>query len=49
MKEMIRYGLILGVICIVASGLLAGMNSLTKDRILAQAKEEEESSLLRQW
>ena len=45
MKEMVRYGLILGVICIVASGLLAGMNSLTKDRILAQAKEEEESSL----
>jgi electron transport complex protein RnfG len=42
---MIRYGLILGVICIVASGLLAGMNSLTKDRILTQAKEEEESSL----
>ena len=45
MKEMIRYGFILAVICIVAGGLLAGMNSLTKARILAQAQTEEENSL----
>jgi electron transport complex protein RnfG len=45
MKEMLRYGLILGLICTVASGLLAGVNSLTKARIIAQAKAEEEASL----
>jgi electron transport complex protein RnfG len=45
MKEMVRYGLILGVICVVASGLLSGMNSFTKNRILAQAEAEEESGL----
>jgi electron transport complex protein RnfG len=45
MKEMLRYGLILGVICIVASGLLAGMNSFTKNRILAQVEAEEEAGL----
>ncbi len=45
MKEMIRYGFILGIICAIASGLLAGVNFITKPRILAQAKAEEESSL----
>lgn len=45
MKEMIRFGLILGVICIVAAGLLAGVNSLTKPRILAQALAEENAGL----
>ena len=45
MKEMIRFGFILGVICIVAAGLLAGVNSLTKPRILAQALEEENAGL----
>ncbi len=45
MKEMIRYGLILGIICLVASGLLAGMNSLTKARIIAQAQGEEQAGL----
>ncbi len=45
MKEMLRYGLILGVICIVASGLLAGLNAMTKSRILAQDKEQEEETL----
>jgi hypothetical protein len=40
MKEMIRYGLILGVICVAASGLLAGMNALTKDRVIAQAQAD---------
>jgi len=45
MKEMIRYGLVLAIICIVAAGLLAGVNSLTKDKILQQAQAEEEASL----
>ena len=41
MKEMRRYGFILAVVCIIASGLLAGMNLLTRARIIAQAQEEE--------
>lgn len=45
MKEMLRYGFILSVICLVASGLLAGVNSLTKQQILRQAQAEEENSL----
>ena len=45
MKEILRYGFILGLICIVASGLLVTVNSLTKSRIIAQAQEEEEASL----
>jgi len=44
-KEMIRYGVTLAVICIIAAGLLAGVNSLTKSRIIAQAQTEEEASL----
>jgi electron transport complex protein RnfG len=44
-KEMIRFGLILGIICIIAAGLLAGVNSLTKPRILAQALAEENAGL----
>jgi electron transport complex protein RnfG len=44
-KEMIRYGFILALICVIAAGLLAGMNALTKSRIIAQAQAEEESSL----
>lgn len=42
---MIRYGFILALICIVASGLLAVVHSLTKLKIIAQAQEEEEMSL----
>jgi len=45
MKDMLRYGFILAIICIVASGLLAGVNSLTKSRIIAQAQAEEEAGL----
>lgn len=45
MKEMIRYGFVLALICTVASGLLAAVNSLTKPRIIAQAMAEEEMSL----
>lgn len=45
MKEMTRYGFILSLICIVAAGLLGGVNSLTKSRIIAQAQAQEEQSL----
>jgi len=42
---MIRYGFILTIICMVAAGLLAGVNSLTRVRIIAAAQAEEEASL----
>jgi electron transport complex protein RnfG len=45
MKEMLRYGFILAMICIVAAGLLAGVNTLTRPKIIAQAQAEEELSL----
>jgi electron transport complex protein RnfG len=45
MKEMIRYGFILSVICLVAAGLLSGLHHLTKAKILAQAQAEEAMSL----
>jgi len=45
MKEMVRYGLTLAVICTIASGLLASVNALTKSRIIAQAQAEEELGL----
>jgi len=45
MKEMMRYGFILALICFVAGGLLAGVNHLTKPRIIAQANQEQEDSL----
>lgn len=45
MKEMVRYGFILSLICLVAAGLLAGVNSLTNPKIIAQALTEEEASL----
>jgi Na+-translocating ferredoxin:NAD+ oxidoreductase RnfG subunit len=44
MKEMVRYGFILSLICVVASGFLSGVNALTKSRILAQAQAEEEAA-----
>ena len=45
MKEMVRFGFVLSIICVVAAGLLAGMNALTRPKILAQASQEEELSL----
>jgi electron transport complex protein RnfG len=45
MKEIFRYGFILAIICLMAAGLLAGMNMLTKDRIQAQSQAEELNSL----
>ena len=45
MKEMIRYGFILALICIAASASLATVNSLTRPRIIAQAQAEEQAGL----
>lgn len=45
MKNMLHYGFILALICTVASSLLAGVNSLTKPKIIAQAELEEQNSL----
>ena len=45
MKEVIRYGFILALICALASASLALVNSLTKPLIIAQARAEEEVSL----
>jgi len=45
MRETIRYGFTLAVICVVASGLLACVNSLTRPKIIAQARAEEDSAL----
>lgn len=45
MKEMLRFALILGVICAGASASLGFVHSVTKDRIIAQALAEENESL----
>lgn len=45
MKEMIRYGVTLAVICMCASGLLALMHTATRAKIIAQAQAEEEAAL----
>lgn len=45
MKEILRYGLILALICMVASGLLAGVNYFTQALIIAQAQKEQDASL----
>jgi electron transport complex protein RnfG len=45
MKEMARYGFILALICVIAAGLLSGVNMLTRPKIIAQAIAEEQSAL----
>jgi electron transport complex protein RnfG len=45
MRDTIRYGFILALICSIASGLLASVNSLTKPKILEQERTREEDSL----
>lgn len=42
---MLRYGIILGLICLVATGLLATVNFFTKTRIVAEAQKEIQISL----
>jgi electron transport complex protein RnfG len=45
MKEMVRYGSVLAIICALATASLAVVNSLTKAKIISQAQAEEESGL----
>jgi Na+-translocating ferredoxin:NAD+ oxidoreductase subunit G len=45
MKTMAGYGFTLGFICILAAGLLAGVNALTSPVIFAQSKQQEEKTL----
>jgi len=45
MKEIVRYGFILALICIIAAGLLAGVNTLTRTKIAAQVQAEEQAAL----
>ncbi len=45
MKEPLRYGLILGLICFLAAGLLAGVNFLTAAKIMAQEAIKQENGL----
>jgi len=45
MKEMVRFGLILALICVVAAGLLAGVNALTRPKIAIGAQAEENAGL----
>lgn len=45
MKEMVRYGVTLSLICGVAAASLAAVNLMTKSRIITQAQAEEETAL----
>jgi len=45
MKEMIRYGFILALICVIAAGLLAAVNIFTRSKIAAQMQAEEQAAL----
>jgi len=45
MKEVVRYGTTLALVCLLASASLAVMNSLTKSKIIAQAQAEEGAGL----
>ena len=45
MKDLAKDGLILGVICLLSAAILAGVNTVTKPRILAQGKEQERKTL----
>lgn len=42
---MLKYGLTLMIICAVATGLLAGVNSFTKSKIIAQTQAGQDASL----
>lgn len=45
MKETIRYGFVLGLICFLASGVLAVVNGLTEPKIELNKVEKEEAAL----
>lgn len=46
MKEMTGFAITLGITCIAATGLLAGMNMITAPTIEAQARKDLETSLM---
>lgn len=45
MREIMRYGFILALICVVAAGLLSGVNAFTRAKIAAAAQAEEDAGL----
>ncbi|MCM8796731.1 MAG: FMN-binding protein [Candidatus Omnitrophica bacterium] len=45
MREILRYGAVLALICITAAFSLSMVNSFTKAKIIAQANAEEQASL----
>jgi electron transport complex protein RnfG len=45
MKEMVKYGTILGLICLSSSGILAVVNSVTAPKIAAQELQIEQAAL----
>jgi len=45
MKEIIRYGFVLTLICAVSGGLLAGVDMLTEPKIALQKANEEKAAL----
>lgn len=45
MKEIIKYGLILGLICFLSSAILAVVNGITEPKIKAQEQYEETQAL----
>lgn len=45
MREILRYGLTLSLICMTASASLAVVNALTKPKIIAQSRTEEQKGL----
>jgi len=45
MKELVRFGLILGIICLIATLVLAVTYEITKPKIDAQLRQEEEEAL----
>lgn len=45
MRDTIKYGLLLGFICFLASSILAVVNGITEPKILAQKESEHEEAL----
>ncbi|MBP7215796.1 MAG: RnfABCDGE type electron transport complex subunit G [Candidatus Omnitrophica bacterium] len=45
MKVMVKYGFILGVICLLASSVLAVVNGVTEPKIALQKEKEEQAAL----
>ena len=45
MREMVKYGFILGLICFLASGILATVNAITEPKIQLQKEQKENAGL----